>query len=230
MSGRNILLVGASGGIGTGLRPLFVDDRLILHYHRNKPEAPGYTVSADITRSDEVQTMVSGILNEFGRIDAAILAAGVSIDGFAHKIPADAWRSVIETNLIGVFNVIQAVLPSMRANSFGRIILLSSVAYQRPVVGTSAYSASKAALVGLTRTVALENAGKGVTCNCIALGYFDAGMLYSIPAEVRENIKQTIPLGRFGRIEEIHRTIQFLIDTEYVTGQIISLNGGLSFT
>jgi NAD(P)-dependent dehydrogenase (short-subunit alcohol dehydrogenase family) len=117
----------------------------------------------------------------------------------------------------------------MRANSFGRIIILTSVVFQRPVVGTSAYSASKSALVGLARTVALENASRGVTCNCIALGYFDAGMLYTIPADVRENIRQTIPLGRFGRIDELYRTIQFLIDTEYVTGQVISVNGGLSF-
>jgi NAD(P)-dependent dehydrogenase (short-subunit alcohol dehydrogenase family) len=227
--GKNILLIGASGGVGSGLGKLFPDDTLIQHYHRNNPVGSGYTISADITKSDQVETMVTQVLREFGRVDVAVLAAGISIDGFAHKTPADAWRSVIETNLVGVFNVIRAVLPSMRANSFGRIILLSSVAYQRPVVGTSAYSASKSALVGLTRTVALENASKGVTCNCIALGYFDAGMLYSIPAEARESIRQTIPLGRFGRIEEIHRTIQFLIDTEYITGQVISLNGGLSF-
>jgi NAD(P)-dependent dehydrogenase (short-subunit alcohol dehydrogenase family) len=219
--------VGASGGIGSGIGKLFTGDTLIRHYHRHGSAGLGYC--ADISKPDQVDKMVAGALREFGRIDVAILAAGISVDGFAHKAPPDMWRSVVDTNLVGTFNVIRAVLPSMRANSFGRIIILTSVVFQRPVVGTSAYSASKSALVGLARTVALENASRGVTCNCIALGYFDAGMLYTIPADVRENIRQTIPLGRFGRIDELYRTIQFLIDTEYVTGQVISVNGGLSF-
>jgi NAD(P)-dependent dehydrogenase (short-subunit alcohol dehydrogenase family) len=117
----------------------------------------------------------------------------------------------------------------MRANKYGRIILLTSVVFQNPVMGTLAYSASKAGLVGLVRTVALENARMKITCNCISLGYFDAGMLYQIPEQLREQIRMKIPLERFGRIEELAKTIDYLVDTEYITGQVISLNGGLYF-
>lgn len=227
MAGKHILLVGSSGGLGSQLATMFLDDTLILHYHRHEPACEGYRVCADITSYEAVEHMVKDILDKCGRIDVLINASGMSIDGFTHKFAPHTWRSVIEVNLVGTFNLARAVLPSMRANRYGRIITLASVVFQCPVMGTSAYSASKAALVGLTRTMALENAGLGITCNCIALGYFDAGMLYQIPADLREEIRQAIPMKRFGRVDELHRTIQYLIDTEYVTGQVISLNGGL---
>ena len=227
MAGKHILLVGSSGGLGSQLATMFLDDTLILHYHRHEPACEGHRVCADITSYEAVERMVADILEKLGHIDVLINASGTSIDGFTHKFAPHTWRSVIEVNLVGTFNLARAVLPSMRANRYGRIITLASVVFQCPVMGTSAYSASKAALVGLTRTMALENAGLGITCNCIALGYFDAGMLYQIPADLREEIRQAIPMKRFGRVDELHRTIQYLIDTEYVTGQVISLNGGL---
>lgn len=122
--------------------------------------------------------MIKNIIDRFGHIDVLINASGISVDGFTHKFLPETWRRVVEVNLIGSFNVICAVLPDMRANRYGRIITLSSVVIQRPLVDISAYSASKSALVDLTRTVATENASVGITCNCVALGYFDAGMLY----------------------------------------------------
>jgi len=227
MADQCILIVGASGGIGSQLVPLLSTDRLALHYCQHVPSQTGFHIKADITRYDEVEQLVATVLRELGRIDVLINAAGVSTDVMTHKFPADAWREVIEANLVGTFNVIRAALPAMRAAKYGRIISLSSIVFQRPVFGTSAYSASKAGLVGLTRTVALESAALGITCNTIALGYFEAGLLYRIPAEPREQIRQLIPMKRFGRVEELHRTIQYLIDTEYITGQVLSLNGGL---
>jgi NAD(P)-dependent dehydrogenase (short-subunit alcohol dehydrogenase family) len=227
MTGKSILLIGASGGIGTQLAPMFAQDNLILHYHKHSPSTPGFSVAADVTDYGAVECMVKDVLDRFEHIDVLINASGISVDGFAHKFSPEAWRKVVEVNLFGSFNVIRAVLPSMRANHYGRIISLSSVVFQRPMMGTSAYSASKAALVGLTRTVASENATMGITCNLIALGYFDAGLLYQIPPEAREEIREAIPQKRFGRIDELSRTIQYAIDTEYLTGQVISLNGGL---
>jgi len=237
MAGKHILLVGASGGIGTQLAAMFPNDFLALHYYQHElgqqGERPGSNpahprgFAADITKYEQVERMVTEVLREFGRIDVTINCAGISLDAMAHKFTPDDWQNVIQTNLIGAFNVIRAVLPSMRTNKYGRIINMSSVVFQRPVLGTTAYSASKAGLVGLTRTVALENAHLGITCNCIALGYFEAGLLYRIPLEMREAIRRAIPIGRFGQVEEIQRTIQYLIDTEYITGQVVNLNGGL---
>jgi len=133
----------------------------------------------------------------------------------------------MDVNLYGVFNVIRAVLPYMREQKYGRIINLSSVVGQKPVIGTSAYSASKAGLHGFVKTVALENIGKGVTCNNIALGYFEAGMMFRLPEEIRQKIINGIPAKRLGTIEELNKAIDFIINTEYFTGQTLNLNGGL---
>jgi acetoacetyl-CoA reductase len=171
--------------------------------------------------------MVSLVIEKFGGIDVLINAAGISLNGFAHKASPSDWRATIDVNLVGAFNVIRSFLPFLREQRFGRIINISSVVFQHPVLGTSAYSASKAGLVGLTRTIALENASFGITCNCIALGYMDAGLTGSISPTVMEEIVRRIPLGRLGTIGELRRTIDYLVETEYITGQTVSLNGGL---
>lgn len=227
MAGKVILLVGSSGGLGTKMSTMFQDDTLILHYHSSRPIDPHYSVSADVTDYTDVERMIRDVTARVGRIDVLVNLAGISSDGFAHKFDPGDWRSVIDTNLVGAFHLTRAVLPGMRANKYGRIILMASVVYQHAVMGTSAYSASKAGLVGLTRTLALENLSLGITCNCIALGYFDAGMLYALSDDERERIRQLIPMKRFGRVEELYQTIEYLIDTEYITGQVISVNGGL---
>jgi 3-oxoacyl-[acyl-carrier protein] reductase len=227
MKEPNILLIGASGGIGSQLAAKFNRDSVVLHYHRQHPECDFRCVSADIADYPAVEKMVQQAAEMLGSVDVLINAAGVSIDGFLHKYSPDDWRSVIDTNLTGSFHLLRAVLPLMRAQRFGRIITMASVVYQRPVLGTSSYSTSKAGLVGLTRTAAIENASFGITCNCIALGYFDAGMGARLPQELRDEISQAIPMKRFGRVDELQRAIEFLIKTEYVTGQVISLNGGL---
>ncbi len=227
MAGKQILLIGSSGGIGSQLANMFPYDNVIHHFYRHKPAFDGECVSADITNYQAVESMIENVLYKFNRIDVLINASGVSVDGFAHKFAFEAWKEVIEVNLNGSFNLVRAVLPSMRKNQYGRIVLLSSVVFQRPVMGTSAYSASKSALVGLTRTVALENASMGITCNCVSLGYFEAGILYKIAPDFREELRQAIPQKRFGHVSELHRTIEYLMDTDYLTGQVINLNGGL---
>ena len=227
MSVKNILIAGGSGGLGSQLAPLLEGDNVILHYNTHEPETDGFKVRADITKPEEVERMVDEIIGKYGTIDVLINATGVSINGFAHKMTYEDWKTVIDVNLVGAFNLIRAVLPHMRNNNYGRIITISSVVFQRPVLGTSAYSASKAAQIGLTRTVALENVNKGITCNCIALGYFNAGILYDIPENLREEIRKAIPMQRFGEVRELFRTIRYLIDDEYITGQVISQNGGI---
>lgn len=226
MSKLNVLVIGSTGGIGTPLAEMLRSEHdVICHYHKRALKEGDYY--ADITKFEEVSAMVDRILQHHKSIDAVVVASGISKDDFCHKFNPDTWAEVIDVNLIGAFNVIRAVLPQMRENQFGRIVMLSSVVFQNPVVGTSAYSASKSGLVGLTRTVALENATKGITCNCIALGYFDAGLLHSIPAELRERLRQSIPVKRFGRVGEIYDLIAYLMNAEYVTGQLIGINGGV---
>ena len=144
-----------------------------------------------------------------------------------HKSDAQHWQDVIDSNLLGVQHLLRHLLPLMRSSRFGRIILLSSVVPQVGVPGTSAYSASKAALWGLSRAVAIENATLGITINTINLGYFDIGMIKDVPPEKLDKIVQSVPVGKLGDPLNILRAVEFLISADYITGSQIDLNGGL---
>ena len=225
MAGKVILLAGASGGIGAALSTMFPGDTLVRHGFSH---ASGSAfVQADVTDAASVDRAVAEVLERHGRIDVLVNAAGVNIDGFAHKVDPEAARKVLDTNVLGSIQLIRAVLPGMRAQGFGRIVLLGSVVGHRPAMGTSVYAASKAALTGLAKAVAVENATKNVTCNVLALGYMEAGMLHRIPEAIREQIRQSIPMQRFGQVEEVKSSIEYLIAVSYVTGQTIHCNGGL---
>ena len=134
---------------------------------------------------------------------------------------------MININVKGNLNLLSACLPGMRKQKNGRIIFLSSVLSTMPVAGTSVYSASKAFIDNLVKTVTLENLSKGITCNSIQLGYFDAGMAHRIPEKIINNIVDDIPLKRLGKMEELYNTIEYLINTEYVSGTSIKINGGI---
>jgi NAD(P)-dependent dehydrogenase (short-subunit alcohol dehydrogenase family) len=116
----------------------------------------------------------------------------------------------------------------MREKGWGRIINLTSVVGQRGIAGTCAYAASKAGIEALTRTIAVENATKGITANCLALGYFETGMINTIPEPLQDKIRGSIPMGRFGTVLELEHAVRFLIDADYVTGATINVNGGLA--
>ena len=223
---KNILLIGASSGIGRKLQPYFINDGFLVipHYFKEKIE-DGY--HADIRKPDEVKEMVAKILKKYESIDILINCAGISINGIAHRYNYEDWKKTIDTNLNGAFYCIREVLPSMRNNNYGVIINISSVVGRIGIPGTIAYSASKAGLMGLTRTIAIENIAKGITCNSIALGYVNAGLTARLPQELKKQILERIPMKRFCEIDEIYNTIDFIIRTPYITGQIIDLNGGL---
>lgn len=227
MNKKNLLFIGASGGVGQKLIPYLDNYNVVGHFHKNKPSKPHHLYCADITNYREVEHMVDLIIKRFNTIDILINSAGISIDSFSHKFNSEIWKKVVDVNLLGVFNVIRAVLPHMREANYGRIINLSSVVGQKPVIGTSAYSASKSGLSGLAKTVAIENIGKRITCNNIALGYFDAGLMHKLPKDVQEKIIESIPIKRLGTIEELSNALEFIINTEYYTGQTLNLNGGL---
>ena len=141
----------------------------------------------------------------------------------------EIWNEVLGVNLTGPFLCIKHTLPLMRKNNWGRIINISSVVPQLGVPGTSAYSASKSALTGLTKTVSKEVIKNNITVNLIALGYFNTGILFQIPPDIREQIKENIPKHEFGNPEEILNCISYLCgeNASYITGQTININGGL---
>jgi NAD(P)-dependent dehydrogenase (short-subunit alcohol dehydrogenase family) len=181
----------------------------------------------DITDYDAVEKWVESVHPELHQIKL-INCAGISYSGFAHKADIEEWQRVIQVNLFGAFNIIRALLPLMREQNYGRIINFSSVVTKMPTPGVSAYAASKSALIGLTKTLSIENVSLGITVNSINLGYTNAGMgVNDVPEKYREIIIDKIPEKRFCEPIEIFNTIEYIIKTEYLSGSIIDLNGGL---
>lgn len=156
-----------------------------------------------------------------------INCAGINYNSFAHKADNDKWREVIEVNLVGTFNMISALLPFMREQLFGRIINFGSVVAELPSAGVSAYAASKSALYGMTKSIAVENALKGITINNINLGYSELGMISEVPEIFLEEIKKRIPSNKLCNPGDIFNTVEYLRNTEYINGTEININGGI---
>lgn len=181
----------------------------------------------DITDYAAVKDWVDTMRDKLSHI-VLVNCAGISYTGFAHKADIGKWQRVIEVNLMGTFNLIRELLPIMREEGYGRIINFSSVVAVYPTPGVSAYAASKAGLIGLTKSLAVENASKGITVNAINLGYVSIGMgVEEVPPAYQEKMKDSIPEGRFCSPEEVYNTVRFLVNTEYVTGADININGGI---
>jgi NAD(P)-dependent dehydrogenase (short-subunit alcohol dehydrogenase family) len=235
MEKKVMLITGASGGIGSSIAEYFVekDYRLVLHHNNNQPtliESDDVLhLKADLTVEKEVAHLLERAEKQFGHIDIIINNAGISESSISWKTSLESWEKTINTNLTAPFLVCKHFIPQMKKNNWGRIINISSVVGQTGFIGTAAYTASKAGLIGLTKTLSKELSSFGITANNIALGYFNKGMIRDVPEELKQEIEQTIPLKRLGEPSSINHTIAFLIDeaSNYLTGQTINLNGGL---
>jgi NAD(P)-dependent dehydrogenase (short-subunit alcohol dehydrogenase family) len=186
-------------------------------------------ITCDVGDPDSVARMVETILVRFKKIDILINNAGISIDNTTVNYEPKAWDRVFKTNIYGAFYSSKYCLPSMIKQEWGRIINIGSVVGQTGVIGTPAYSASKAALIGFTKTLAKEVARKGITVNCISLGYFEGGgLLDTLPDKLAEGILDKIPIGRWGKPEDLTSAINYLVSdsASYITGQTININGG----
>ncbi len=215
-----VVVFGGTGGLGSGISKMFTDEK------KYDVKSIG-SKDVDITSFENVHSFFTN--NEF---DVVINLAGFNFDTFAHKIGMDNYDKIqrqINTNIMGTINIVSNCLSSMRKNNFGRIINTSSVLAERPVISTSVYSGCKGFIDSFTKTVALENANKNVTCNSIQLGYFDGGLTWKIPQEFRDVLVDQIPTKRLGSISELFNTINYLIETQYVTGTNIKINGGIDF-
>jgi len=182
----------------------------------------------DVSNYDDVSNGISKIESELGPVDILVNNAGITKDGTLHKMSPEQWTQVIETNLNSAFFCTRAVIEGMRSRGFGRVINISSINGQKGQLGQANYAAAKAGLIGFTKSLAQENASKGITANVVAPGYIGTDMVRAVPEDVLDKIVGQIPVGRLGEPDEIARCVAFLASEEssFITGSTLSANGG----
>jgi NAD(P)-dependent dehydrogenase (short-subunit alcohol dehydrogenase family) len=235
MEKKVIVITGASGGMGKALTKWFLKEEynLVLHHHASELEIENtencFVVSGDLKSEAAIKDLVEQALSKFGRIDVLINNAGISRSAMSWKTELEAWKETMAINLDAPFLLSKEVIPGMRQRNFGKIINITSVVAQAGAIGTAAYAASKAGLIGLTKTLSKELASNNITVNALALGYFNTGMIEDVPTAMQEAIIATIPMKRLGDTDTVCKTIEWLIAEEsaYITGQVINLNGGM---
>jgi acetoacetyl-CoA reductase len=199
---------------------------------RKQLEADGGQVSVHqgrVDRTEDCERVVAEVLERFGRIDFLVNNAGITVDKTVRKMSVADWHNVLDVNLFGAFAMTKAVLEHMIARGSGRIVNISSVIGETGNVGQANYAASKAGLVGLTKSLALEMSRRGITVNVVAPGFIGTEMVAQMPQAALDAVVEKIPLRRLGRPEEVARVVQFLLEDEssYITGAVYTINGGL---
>jgi acetoacetyl-CoA reductase len=234
---RIALITGGVSGIGAATAKLLksASYTVICNYFGNDAEAEAFHKETGMpVRGWNVgdfaasQKGVEAAVKEFGPIDILVNNAGITRDGALHKMTPEQWRSVIDVDLGGCFNMCRAVIEGMRARGFGRIVNISSVNGLSGQFGQTNYAAAKAGVIGFTKSLALESAAKGITVNAIAPGYTDTGMVREVSADILKTIVAGVPVGRLAKPEEIARGVLFLVadDAGFITGATLSINGG----
>ncbi|MBL8007680.1 MAG: SDR family oxidoreductase [Ignavibacteria bacterium] len=225
-----ILITGASRGIGKFLFDKFTEDgeKVYGTYYSENPELEMNEkfIQLDVTDFSKTEELIGKLRSGISKF-VLINCAGNNYNSFAHKSSADEWKKVILTNLTGTYHMIRSSLPVMREQNYGRIVNFASVVAETGIPGTSAYAASKSGLWGMTRSIAVENASKGITINNLNLGYFDIGMINEVSEEYQQIVKKKIPSGKFGDPVNIYKAVRFLIESDYLTGTSIDINGGI---
>ena len=241
---RVVVITGGSRGIGRSVAMKFAQERprtIIIHYDPDMTAAEetlgllrekGVEAEShrlDVSSKGDVDTMFKDILSRFERVDVLVNNAGITRDALLMRMSEEEWDTVIRVNLKSVFNCTQAVLRSMVKQRGGRIVNISSVAGQIGNPGQANYAASKAGIMGFTKTLAREVAGRNITVNAVAPGFIRTEMTEVLSDKVKEYFLQLVPMGRAGEPEEVAEAVHWLCSgaANYVTGQVIHVNGGL---
>ena len=241
LNGKTALVTGASRGIGRAIAIELAREgaKVAVNYQSSDERAKevAYDIGkfggtcvlakANISDPKEARSMVQRIADQFTHLDVLVNNAGITRDKLLPRMTDEDWLEVIQTNLNAMFFCTSAAIPIMAAQSYGRIINISSMNGQTGAVGQANYSASKGGIIAFTRTAALELAKSNITVNCIAPGFTETDMFSKVPANLQAQIRGRIPLNRFAQPEEIAKAVIYLVaDGDYITGQQININGG----
>ena len=241
---KTVLVTGSSSGIGKEIaRILAKDYDVILHYNSNENSTKllkeeldkeynrdYLMVKCDLSKEDEIDNMLDIIYTKYDSIDILINNAGITKDGLIMRMKEEDFDRVIDVNLKGTFNCIRHVSRYMLKQRSGRIINMSSVVGIAGNAGQVNYSASKAGVIGITKSAAKELASRGITVNAVAPGYIDTDMTKVLSDEQKKSVLDMIPLSRMGSVDDISNAVAFLASDEaaYITGQVISVDGGMN--
>jgi 3-oxoacyl-[acyl-carrier protein] reductase len=236
------LITGGAQGIGKAIGSLLADRGATVIVSDLNLEAAEQTVSewmsrgseamairADVASVDDVKAMFSTVISRFGKVDFLVNNAGITRDTLLMRMKDEDWNLVLSVNLKGTFNCMKAALSSMSKKRRGRIVNISSIVGAIGNPGQANYAASKAAVIGLTKTVAREYASRGITVNAVAPGFIDTSMTASLSENVKETLMRQIPQGRLGSPGDVAHAVAFLVSegSNYITGQVLHVNGGM---
>ncbi|WEV71024.1 3-oxoacyl-[acyl-carrier-protein] reductase [Lactobacillus sp. ESL0785] len=235
-----VLVTGSSRGIGLAIAKAFAQRGAKIVLNARKPIAPEVLaefeqfatsvidISSDVTKPESVKKMIEQIMTHFGQLDVVVNNAGINKDGLLNRMSEDDFNAVLQTNLVGTFNVIRQALRPMYKQRSGCFINMASVVGLTGNIGQANYAASKAGVIGLTKSVAKEAALRNLRCNAIAPGMIVTQMTEALSEKRQAEIAKQIPLKRFGQIKEVAQTAVFLAQNDYITGQVITVDGGLT--
>ena len=236
------LVTGAAQGIGKAVALLLARngaDIVVSDINLEKAEETAkevqilgrkaLAIKVDVAKSDDADKMVQAILAQFGKVDILVNNAGIARDKLILRMTEEDWDVVLNINLKGTFNCTKAVVRHMSKQKSGKIVNIASVVGEMGNAGQGNYAASKAGVIGFTKTIAREFAQRGINVNAIAPGYIETPMTDALPDKVKEDLKRLIPMDRLGKPEDVAEAVLFLVSesANYITGQVLNVNGGI---
>jgi 3-oxoacyl-[acyl-carrier protein] reductase len=242
LKGRVALITGAAQGIGKSVALLLAQngaDIVVSDINLEKAEetakeiesigSKAIAIKVDVANLKDVERMVESILEKFGKIDILVNNAGITRDKLILRMTEEDWDAVLNVNLKGTFNCTKAVVRHMAKQRSGKIVSIASVVGEMGNAGQVNYAASKAGVIGLTKTIAREFAQRRINVNAIAPGYIETPMTEVLPEKVKEELKRLIPMERLGKPEDVAEAVLFLVSEEsnYITGHVLNVNGGI---
>jgi len=242
LKGKVAFITGAAQGIGKAIAMILAEagaDIVVADLDLVRAQETAKEISEGNSRAlalkinvssfEEVREAVNSVMTQWGRLDILVNNAGITRDSLLIRMKEEDWDLVMEVNLNGTFHCTKAVLPLMAKRREGKIVSIASIVGFVGNAGQANYAASKAAVIGFTKTVAREYASRGINVNAVAPGFIETAMTHGLSQEVRESLQKQIPLGRLGTAQDVAHAVRFLVSKEatYITGQVIHVNGGM---